>query len=693
MNNSDFAQSNHSPSDSLLALESLVEKIHSSFSKPNQERITHNAISEVLSGLDLSIVEPASASPRLVIHRLIFTGEKQLHSQNHSQPFRYDQKFQSGVNVLLIPDNDVGKSSIMKTIKYALTGDDSNYDADVKAWVQRIWLQFSVGDDIFTIYICRINQIRGILVLKQEERCLEELSAISSKFFDVTGAEDLREKLQHFFFERLAIKQLSWTQRDSSTPDGIAMRNASWRTFFQAMVIPDSSDQYLLCDPQHAIGNQDGIILSTFLGLRLVEPMNQLLIKVSLAKKQSTLKEDQIQQAQTELERLSTELASVEQIIQNILNHRQARLQTFRNESPTQRLFEIGARLVELSNEILEVKEQLQNRTREMRRAYSSARGLRELAAIKLNLTGLEVMICPNCDTDVDEQAILQEQQMHICRLCQKPAPPASPSTIEQFETQAVDYEKHAKTIERTKNRLNKQLKQYQQEQQELEQEQNLLKSRIYEGYEAIEPTVEEEAQLAELYRQSGSLRGQIVSLRHRMESSSADTDDEELQLKIVERAREVLRKEAERLNASILTRLSTRTQELAKAIGVESITDISCSALGRIELLKHGVRVKFTGIQNSGERLRVKLAFFLAMMRIGREIGIGRHPGFLLIDQLAAAEMVADDCNALAKVLHQLDKELYKEVQVICFTAQSEFAQATDSEKVYGPQAGKFAF
>src|SRR5947208_9776695 len=56
-------------------------------------------------------------------------------------------------------------------------------------------------------------------------------------------------------------------------------------------------------------------------------------------------------------------------------------------------------------------------------------------------------------------------------------------------------------------------------------------------------------------------------------------------------------------------------------------------------------------------ERLRVKLAFFLAMMQLGREAGGGRHPGFLIIDQPGSNEMVPNDFSALAQVFRQVDR------------------------------------
>jgi hypothetical protein len=100
-----------------------------------------------------------------------------------------------------------------------------------------------------------------------------------------------------------------------------------------------------------------------------------------------------------------------------------------------------------------------------------------------------------------------------------------------------------------------------------------------------------------------------------------------------------------------------------------------------------------FTGIKNEGERLRVKLAFFLAMMRLSREKGGGRHPGFLIIDQPGSNEMVPTDFNALAQIFQHINHEFGADIQILCFTARPQFQNATDSARVYGPQNPPFAF
>jgi hypothetical protein len=103
LSNFNPAQQNVEPSEDQLSIETLVEKVHSGFNSVNRERISRELIEQTLSTLDLSVIPSSQAAPRLVIERLIFEGEKQLRNESGSQPIRYDQRFESGVNILLVP--------------------------------------------------------------------------------------------------------------------------------------------------------------------------------------------------------------------------------------------------------------------------------------------------------------------------------------------------------------------------------------------------------------------------------------------------------------------------------------------------------------------------------------------------------------------------------------------------------------
>src|SRR5699024_6711354 len=109
----------------------------------------------------------------------------------------YDQAFAPGVNVICVPDNEVGKSSILKTIKYALTGDNGDYDADVRLWITDVWLAFTLDVQEFTVLLStRDGGPRALLVPSEEFRPIETLAEETTLvIFDVSGADAIKAEL------------------------------------------------------------------------------------------------------------------------------------------------------------------------------------------------------------------------------------------------------------------------------------------------------------------------------------------------------------------------------------------------------------------------------------------------------------------------------------------------------------------
>ncbi|MGD9893994.1 MAG: hypothetical protein AB7U18_22145, partial [Dehalococcoidia bacterium] len=319
---------------------------------------------------------------------------------------------------------------------------------------------------------------------------------------------------------------------------------------------------------------------------------------------------------------------------------------------------------------------------------------LREAVALQLHFTGLEVSLCPNCDATVDSTAVEREQAEHLCRLCSRPAHTANPVEVATLEAEADAVNREISEMVGARDGITSRLAVLRREREALTAEVGTLQEAAQRGIAYALPTAEEEVERSGLHEQVGRLQAELAVARRRAEPSVPDEEsDVELRVRVVEKVREVLGKEAARRNRALLERLSTLTQKTARTIGAESISDVTCSPLGKVDLRKHGERVSFLGIQNEGERLRIKLSFFLAIMRLGREPGLGRHPRFLLVDQPGSGEMVREDFEALAEIFHRVDDELAEEVQIICCTARPEFDAATAPNKVYGAQNPPYAF
>lgn len=675
-----------------LAVETLVARVHGSFAKSRKwDDVPIELVREVVAGLDLAPEERSHPTPPLRVHRLRFQGEKTLNDGTQS-PVAYDQRFLPGVNVLLVQDNSVGKSSVFKTIKFALTGDDTDYDSDVRSWIVAVWLHFSIGDAPHTIHLLRADdRVAGYIAAGHVDASLVSLDTTDVvTIARMSGGQAVRDELHRFFLDRFGLDQLGWTDSTKGTAEE---RRITWRTFFQALTIPDSSEQYLLVSDKNAIGNQEGLLLSVLLGLHLAQPINELLIESQKAKSATKVSEEERQRAEAEVAELEDQRRRLEAELRSITQAQEARRGALVANPDARRLQELNFRQGVLLADRLRLQRQRDDLTTQAQRERARARSLRETAELQLHFTGLAVAVCPNCDTDVDDDAVERERHHHHCRLCGKEAHAASPEDSAALTAEATELDARADATAAIRDDLSAQLRLLEQEIATLDAETQSAQAVLQHGPDYALPTAQEQTRRDELLQEMGALRARIGIASATAAQSKAGGGEAEIRAEVQQRVRKALQEHAEQLNASVLERLNVLTQEMVTRIGAESVSDVTCSPVGTLSLQKNGVPVRFSRVNNPGERLRIKLAFFLAMMRLGRVKGAGRHPGFLMIDQPGSDEIVDADFEALADVLREIDQQLANEVQIICFTARPQFARATAGEKVYGAQAGKFVF
>lgn len=677
--------------DAILTQDELIKHVHEALTKRSKDGLIIEDVRRALEGLRLS--DPAIRTTcQLRIQRLTFGGQKTLEGRHDL--IRYQQDFKPGVNVVLIEDNDVGKSTIMKTIKYALTGDDGSYDADVKTWIKEICLQFCLDDEPYTVFVsCAPDSEEPLGTLCSGNHSSRDSVQQEQVVFVAANNDEFHDALRRFFFDRVGLSRLAWTLPPAKGDDRPRESGTTWLTYFQALQIPDGGDRYLLCDPEHAFGNQEGLIFSSFLGLHLVDQLNWLGVEAS--------KQQRIEQGsdteRTDLTAQRDKLQSRSREVQDQLCKLNAdfkqRQENFTAGNFQERFTAVQSDMATKAAKLRKTEGEIAGLSETLSFARARETQVRELLALKLHFTGLDVRLCPNCDAQVSEAEVRREYDSHTCRLCQKPAHDATAEEIVARRAEAEELAAEVKELEKSREDLKREASHIEKEINDLRQEAGDLEASAKNTLRQAVPTDAEQKLRDDLLLESGKLTAETAAVIARIEQLEKAGAFDANRGRVLKKARDILKAEAERRNCDTLTGLNDLTKELARLIGAESITDVTCSALGKIKLRKHDQEVSFTGIKNQGERMRVKLAFFLAMMRLGRNGALGRHPGLLLIDQPGSAEMVTEDFRALATVLRELDESLADQVQVLCFTARAEFKDATRPEKVYGPQAGKYAF
>lgn len=112
-----------------------------------------------------------------------------------------------------------------------------------------------------------------------------------------------------------------------------------------------------------------------------------------------------------------------------------------------------------------------------------------------------------------------------------------------------------------------------------------------------------------------------------------------------------------------LLKRISADIESLAVGFGADSLSNIKLGGGGRVDVVKGGAPTTYSGL-TAGEKLRVKIATAVALIRHGYVAGVGRHPGFLVLDSPAAEEMPEEDLavlmEALIEVAEQADMQIF---------------------------------
>ncbi|MGC3952667.1 MAG: hypothetical protein QM804_00155 [Propionicimonas sp.] len=115
-----------------------------------------------------------------------------------------------------------------------------------------------------------------------------------------------------------------------------------------------------------------------------------------------------------------------------------------------------------------------------------------------------------------------------------------------------------------------------------------------------------------------------------------------------------------------LLATISQDIETLAVGFGADSLSDVQLGGGGSMRLNKHGKPVTYSKVTD-GEMLRLKIATAVALIKHGFVEGVGRHPGFLVLDSPAAEEMPEEDLAVLVEAL--IDVAAKAEMQILVGT------------------------
>lgn len=625
------------------------------------------------------------------------TTEKQDYSGNKID---FKQKIETGVNIW-IADNLKGKSSVLKILKYALTGKNS-LKPNIKKWIEHIIVNFKIGTKHYTVYLNSEGRLKACL-LNGEFQNISDIEKNKDEFIIQAKSEsEYQEKIQDFFFKQFSYYSLKWTQKSSSKDSNELLESsASWSTYFKSIFLESKDSASLI------FGGQEKKVFEMLMGLELTYPINRLGLKKDMLNdqkgKQSLFSKMDIKQKSIDKQKLEAEL--------KVLNNQ---LQSIRDEKPTN----INQLYSGYNNTLKEITQEnkksleIENNNLTLRKSFNSINSKRsadelELKRIKKEIekndkriidiqeyidigmffSNLDIKHCPSCNHSVSENKKRIEIEEHKCALCNEGVEDSNSEIDKEIYNEKIDRLKilNLKLIEESGilnkniNTFNEKHFEYSDKIKNLETKKTEIKNtnKLNQKLKEIEELINVEK---EKIRPDNLKNEKFIKEKAIIEYKIAEIDKSfkkpeaiinfDKQIELLEVAISKLSSMRYKFGESILKRLSEIMLSEINEFGLKSITEIKISEKFEIQYKQDGDFITFNNIAE-GEQLRAKIAFYLSLIQLDIEKNFGRHTRFLIIDSPGKEEADANFLKGLSSVLTSIEERYGEELQILIGTAE----------------------
>lgn len=685
----------------------------------------------VLADYGITGPRPVPSRRRLRVEVLHFAGVKNLKASDDSAlrqfvPFSFTRVFDTPVTALVSNGkNDAGKSSTLEILTWGLRG-RPDLRSDVKNWLRQVCVLLTISDEqvliswrvdggVPTGSILAFPSRTALDVTDLDATALDGMRAqadaatgVNAPVYDLaTPVDDLTAMLRAqgayvvstfegdaameravsaFMLERLGLETLTQWRRNSRATDADDGSTAQhgWPLWWQALVIAKPS-------VTSAIGetpNQATAVLNTFLatewsGTKNAARAHRKSVDAELAGVQRRITRDS-EAREASVAELNLERAAL-----------QADLDAL---PPTQVTAQEAARLAAAVSAATTQLTVTQRRVAEAALAFGAAghareaaehdlAALKEAAVTKRFWHSLKPSCCPRCDAQVEQEQWAREQE-GSCSLCDSPIDEATAGDVDTTQGEGED---DLDPVELARQRVEastadaEALSEAHDVAREAAQQ---AKIAFEEASTALDVLHGDPGQRHALERQLSVLEGRI------QERAAGPAEEPEQELLAVDAAvlaaaEAVAAAEAKQDFDTALQSVSRQITELGKALGIDNLEKAELKGNAHLPVVRGGESSNFGGLTD-GERLRLKIALVVALLDVGAESGLGRHPGFLLVDSLAREELNEENGRSL---LGELDRVAAEHgLQVLTGTTHSELVDAVlPDEAVVRPNESGF--
>lgn len=547
-------------------------------------------------------------------------------------PFDVSFDLPSGV-VMAVGGNLQGKTTLLEVITLCLRGEPRGLQRDVAAWLTHVECDAELNGRPtgFRVTMRDGAVAEGALLEADDLADLRPGGSGATTVLAASSAEEYARAVDAFMLDRLSLEPLLAAVNTGG------VQTHRWASYFGALYPPAGRDPALLGET--VMAGLAGRLLTVFLDL----PGAALLTRVKAARDAARIRKKQDTAAQA-----AAGAAASRDRGEQLEALRRARegLEELALRSPSRSASAAAADVTMLAGRLADAEADWAGAGALYRQARTARqhdeRALndhRESAVARALFHGLDPAACPRCETPVAPERKAREVESHACAVC------AQPVVVDDDPDASLEAEAAlAAAIQATSRAEASALEAFERAEAEIASLSERLEAAEAELREARDAAAVDERASLELAiaRAEGALAVLPKDGPAPVDPADGVLDAlvQELEADLVEASHE------------LFAELGAEIADLARDFGMDSVTEIRINRAAQIKIFKGGVDAGGFSTQSPGERLRLRIATVLALLRVGHRHGIATHPGLLMLDSLKAEEVQDADATALLNAL-----------------------------------------
>lgn len=638
---------------------------------------SEDAVLQTLSDYGLTLASPNRQHRSLTVTRLRLRGTK----TGDIEPGEFDRTFAFPFGVTVISAGNLrGKTTILEILTLAIRGIPRDLQSDVLSWLAAVSVDMHLNGQPVGLRLrfnnSHITEAKILTGPKDQLQLSDDF--VASDVTEIARAEsddEWAETIGTFMMTQLGLDTIHVFNKPRADDETGTIKSHGWPAYYGAIYPPAAADKVLL-----------GSTASDYLPVRLMQvfldmPDATRAMRVSaLAKRlDSEYKTEQRRREQVNASFVH-ELAAA----QERLTKAEDRIAQLQAQAPTESLQD----LISLASAAAERVADARHMAETAASAYSEAHRariedekslnrIRESAAASALFQGLDPKHCPRCEGPISSEHRKREQEHHQCAVCDAALTCEDDSYAER-ELQAVEALSATRAAESS-------LAAAKAAAQTRLTEASAKLERLDKRIGNVEAASHSAARL-EAEHELAAAQAVVMTLRQ-LQPDAVATPVAQI---VLAAADKILRSDIQKFSTELYEDLSTKTCNFAVTFGMGELENVRIKANGTMDVTKGGGATSSFSSQSPGERLRLRYALLISLLRLAQERGIAGHPGLLLLDSLKAEEVQDDHARILLEGLVAAAAE-EPELQVFVTTAdQSLASQVPGVAATIKPDQGK---